>query len=132
MSQLDPRDVFGRHDRGLPETLVRDDATEVNNPVPHRDAELHWLPIDGAVPLRLWLGLVLLVHYGTRITVGAGIYVLVGGRPYLKNRVAFPYTHIDLPQAELGQGRHRCYSRSTPEDQPCDVQPLLQRCCLLP
>ena len=34
--------------------------------------------IDGAVPLRRRLGLVLLVLYGTGITVGAGIYVLVG------------------------------------------------------
>ena len=35
-------------------------------------------PIDGAVPLRRRLGLVLLVLYGTGITVGAGIYVLIG------------------------------------------------------
>jgi basic amino acid/polyamine antiporter, APA family len=34
--------------------------------------------IDGAVPLRRRLGLVLLVLYGTGITVGAGIYVLIG------------------------------------------------------
>jgi basic amino acid/polyamine antiporter, APA family len=34
--------------------------------------------MDGAVPLRRRLGLVLLVLYGTGITVGAGIYVLVG------------------------------------------------------
>ena len=34
--------------------------------------------IDGAVPLRRRLGLVLLVLYGTGITVGAGIYVMVG------------------------------------------------------
>jgi basic amino acid/polyamine antiporter, APA family len=35
-------------------------------------------PIDGAVPLRRRLGLALLVLYGTGITVGAGIYVLIG------------------------------------------------------
>jgi amino acid transporter len=34
--------------------------------------------IDGAVPLRRRLGLALLVLYGTGITVGAGIYVLIG------------------------------------------------------
>jgi amino acid transporter len=33
---------------------------------------------DGAVPLRRRLGLALLVLYGTGITVGAGIYVLIG------------------------------------------------------
>ena len=42
------------------------------------------------------------------------------------------HAHIDLPQAEPCPDRHRCYFRSMPEDQPCDVQPLLQRCCLLP
>jgi APA family basic amino acid/polyamine antiporter len=35
-------------------------------------------PVDGAVPLRRRLGLALLVLYGTGITVGAGIYVLIG------------------------------------------------------
>src|SRR5450759_1727047 len=34
--------------------------------------------IEGAVPLRRRLGLALLVLYGTGITVGAGIYVLIG------------------------------------------------------
>src|SRR6266571_9100413 len=34
--------------------------------------------IEGAVPLRRRLGLLLLVLYGTGITIGAGIYVLVG------------------------------------------------------
>src|SRR5450759_5569482 len=34
--------------------------------------------IEGAVPLRRRLGLTLLVLYGTGITVGAGIYVLIG------------------------------------------------------
>jgi amino acid transporter len=34
--------------------------------------------IAGAVPLRRRLGLPLLVLYGTGITIGAGIYVLVG------------------------------------------------------
>jgi len=34
--------------------------------------------IEAAVPLRRRLGLVLLVLYGTGITVGAGIYVLIG------------------------------------------------------
>ena len=34
--------------------------------------------IEGAVPLRRRLGLPLLVLYGTGITIGAGIYVLVG------------------------------------------------------
>jgi hypothetical protein len=34
--------------------------------------------IDRAVPLRQRLGLALLVLYGTGITVGAGIYVLIG------------------------------------------------------
>jgi APA family basic amino acid/polyamine antiporter len=34
--------------------------------------------IDGSVPLRRRLGLALLVLYGTGITVGAGIYVLIG------------------------------------------------------
>src|SRR6476660_8710216 len=36
------------------------------------------LAIEATVPLRRRLGLVLLVLYGTGITVGAGIYVLVG------------------------------------------------------
>lgn len=35
-------------------------------------------PGDGTVPLRRRLGLALLVLYGTGITVGAGIYVLIG------------------------------------------------------
>jgi len=35
-------------------------------------------PTDAVVPLRRQLGLALLVLYGTGITVGAGIYVLVG------------------------------------------------------
>jgi basic amino acid/polyamine antiporter, APA family len=35
-------------------------------------------PTGGAVPLRRRLGLALLVLYGTGITVGAGIYVLIG------------------------------------------------------
>lgn len=35
-------------------------------------------PIEGPVPLRRRLGLSLLVLYGTGITVGAGIYVLIG------------------------------------------------------
>jgi APA family basic amino acid/polyamine antiporter len=35
-------------------------------------------PVEGAVPLRRRLGLALLVLYGTGITVGAGIYVLIG------------------------------------------------------
>jgi APA family basic amino acid/polyamine antiporter len=35
-------------------------------------------PLDAAVPLRRRLGLALLVLYGTGITVGAGIYVLIG------------------------------------------------------
>jgi amino acid transporter len=35
-------------------------------------------PIDRAVPLRRRLGLALLVLYGTGITIGAGIYVLIG------------------------------------------------------
>ena len=35
-------------------------------------------PIDAVVPLRRRLGLALLVLYGTGITVGAGIYVLIG------------------------------------------------------
>ena len=34
--------------------------------------------IEGAVPLRRRLGLAMLVLYGTGITVGAGIYVLIG------------------------------------------------------
>jgi basic amino acid/polyamine antiporter, APA family len=34
--------------------------------------------IEGFVPLRRRLGLSLLVLYGTGITVGAGIYVLIG------------------------------------------------------
>ena len=36
------------------------------------------LSIEAAVPLRRRLGLALLVLYGTGITVGAGIYVLIG------------------------------------------------------
>jgi amino acid transporter len=35
-------------------------------------------PVEGVVPLRRRLGLALLVLYGTGITVGAGIYVLIG------------------------------------------------------
>ena len=35
-------------------------------------------PAASAVPLRRRLGLPLLVLYGTGITVGAGIYVLIG------------------------------------------------------
>jgi basic amino acid/polyamine antiporter, APA family len=34
--------------------------------------------MEAAVPLRRRLGLALLVLYGTGITVGAGIYVLIG------------------------------------------------------
>src|SRR5512141_3286603 len=36
------------------------------------------LSIEAAVPLRRRLGLALLVLYGTGITIGAGIYVLIG------------------------------------------------------
>ena len=56
---------------------------------------------------------------------------LVGGQP-CSIVWRFLRAHIDLPQAELGPDRHRCYFRSTPEEQPCEVQPLQQRCCLLP
>ena len=45
MDQLDARDVFGRHDRGLAETLIRDHAGEMDDSIPHGDAELHGLPV---------------------------------------------------------------------------------------
>ena len=45
MDQLDPRYVFGRHDRGLAKTFIRYHAAEVYNSIPHRDAELHRPPV---------------------------------------------------------------------------------------
>ena len=45
MNQLDPRYVFGRHDRGLAKTFIRYHAAEVYNFIPHCDAELHRPPV---------------------------------------------------------------------------------------
>ena len=45
VNQLDARNIFGRHNRRLPETLIHDDAAEMHDPIAHSDAELHRLPI---------------------------------------------------------------------------------------
>jgi hypothetical protein len=88
--------------------------------------------IYGAVPLRRRLGLVLLVLYGTGITVGAGIYVLVGAVaqhfPLSCSLIASLRLHAMPVLAASVFARHSALSRDTSslrtENEP---QPLQRR-----
>ena len=44
VNQFDAGNIFGCHDRGLPESLIGDHAGEMHNPVPHGDPKLNGVP----------------------------------------------------------------------------------------